>query len=504
MTAPIQQSFLTSMAPNQPVSGHCVQSYDGRSIPQEDLDHAWELASKYPPDIVLFIIREAVKQHSNTIPKMDQGMASPVSGAISPNFQSTTSRNLAVNEDLTSIDTSLGILHGDRFDTSLLSSSGSKSGPASSNNIYGGTDGTGSFSLSEGEISGVDHQYRSVEVSPDQVRSVARSTKNSVPNSDGSLDKLSDSKAEKRKLYFCVFEEHRTVRFGKAADLRKHFNLYHEPGKKAWVCSEGGCGQLFSRAESFKQHHRRHNGCRKPCQHADRNKIKIPSRQSFACGCQSCQALFFKWEEWREHVIQHIEAGMSDSQWHYATIFLNLLRRPEIAPQWQSQLSRAHSFDNLVPRFNFRPRKTFTLKWDLEHMNPTELHRAASKLASQAYEAGIEIRNLQELSDPFSLVEQPKTSTSSTISHSTPLPALSEGLFPLSNTDLEGQFPILEQQYQPDPQQLSSNPGPFTSYNGERVNSNKGVFINQYMPFYSFGMADLGSDIEPPDPFGVL
>jgi hypothetical protein len=482
------------MSTKQPASGPSMQAYDVPRIPQEDRDHAWELARKYPPDIVLFIIRDALEQHSNTVPKIVREMAPPTLRSMSPTLESATPRTQPVNRRLAPIGLSVATSQGEISGTAPPSSSGNGLYHVDSKSMCNGITDIGTSHWSNVEIFDVDDPSLSTAVSPDRGGCVARTTKNSIRKSRQSSDKQSDGGGDQRKPYFCVFEEHKVVRFGKVSDLRKHMNLYHEPGKKAWLCPEDGCRQFFSRAESFKQHHRTHKGCRKPCKHADNGKIKIPPRQAFACGCQSCQALFVIWEEWREHVIQHIENGMSESQWQYATIVLNLLRRPEIATQWEAQLSRAHSF-NLVPRFNFRPRKTLTLKWHLEHMSPTELQTAALTLALQAYEVGIEIRTLNELSDPFSLVKEPQASPSSAMSQFTPWQALPEEFsLPPSSTDYEGTFPLPAQQLPPDLQPLALQIPLLPTWNCQRSNSHTLEFMNPNGLFDPFGMVIPGSD----------
>lgn len=162
-------------------------------------------------------------------------------------------------------------------------------------------------------------------------------------------------------------------------------------------------------------------------------------------------------------------------------------------PQWEALLSRAHSF-NLVPRFNFRPRQTLTLRWHLEHMTPTELQRAAFTLASQAYEAGIEIRTLQELSEPFSLVEEPKTSPSSTISQFTPWQAQPErsSLASPGNGD-DGTFPLPDQRLPPDLQLLPSHVPLFPTRDSRRSGPHNLEFINPNELFDPFRMANAGT-----------
>jgi hypothetical protein len=143
-------------------------------------------------------------------------------------------------------------------------------------------------------------------------------------------DKEDPNQLEKR--WFCVYNEHQGKSFGKTSDWKKHMNNFHQPSKKAWQCPEKDCHRIFDTASNFGQHHRTMHNCRKPCRHTDSAKTRIPIRRAFACGCQSCQGLLFSWDEWRNHVAQHIENGMTISQWQYNTLLRNLLRRPEIHP----------------------------------------------------------------------------------------------------------------------------------------------------------------------------
>ena len=41
-----------------------TSAFPGCNIPQEDLDHAWALVRKYPPQIVIWIIRELLSRQS--------------------------------------------------------------------------------------------------------------------------------------------------------------------------------------------------------------------------------------------------------------------------------------------------------------------------------------------------------------------------------------------------------------------------------------------------------
>ena len=197
--------------------------------------------------------------------------------------------------------------------------------------------------------------------------------------------------------WFCVFDEHKDTSFGKPSDWKKHMNNFHEPGKKAWQCSVNDCFQIFDKAKNFCQHHRKEHGCRKSCTHADSAKKKDMNKRAFACGCESCQSLLFSWDEWRDHVAQHMENGMTKSQWQYNTLFRNLLRRPEVHPHWETLVAEGVFPYNVLSRFTWRPRNTGHLKTQLEYMNSSDLLKDASHLVLQAYENGTSVRSAQEL-----------------------------------------------------------------------------------------------------------
>jgi hypothetical protein len=169
------------------------------------------------------------------------------------------------------------------------------------------------------------------------------------------------------------------------------------------------CFQIFDKAKNFCQHHRKEHGCRKSCPHADNAKKKDMNKRAFACGCESCQSLLFSWDEWRDHIAQHMENGMTKSQWQYNTLFRNLLRRPEVHPHWETLVAEGVFPYNVLSRFTWRPRNTGHLKTQLEYMNSSDLLQDAPHIALQAYENGTSVRSAQELWDPSPLIAEPST-----------------------------------------------------------------------------------------------
>jgi hypothetical protein len=214
---------------------------------------------------------------------------------------------------------------------------------------------------------------------------------------------------QERRL-FCVFHEHRGTSFGKRSDWRRHMNNFHKPGKKAWRCPEDECHQLFDKPNNFCQHHRKAHRCRKSCNHADRAKVRIPIKRAFACGCQDCHGLLFSWDEWCTHVAEHMENGMAIDQWQYNTLLRNLLRRPEVHHLWEQHVAREVGPYTVPARFTWRPRDTREIKWQLEYMDEVELQKDAESLVLRAYDIGLAVRSAQELLEPSIPVIEPTPS----------------------------------------------------------------------------------------------
>lgn len=319
------------------------------NIPQEDWDHAQALL-KYPPHVILFIARELLSCHSRS---------------------STVTATSSSEPSL-------------RLDTDTGTSPTTRSHVREKRNIET-ADGT----LDQPSPSNLSHDHR---------LAIAQLT---------AWEKEGLKQQENR--WFCVFDEHKDTSFGKPSDWKKHMNNFHEPGKKAWQCSEKDCFQIFDKAKNFCQHHRKEHGCRKPCTHADSVKKRNMNKRAFACGCESCQRLLFSWDKWRDHVAQHMENGMTKSQWQYNTLFRNLLRRPEVHPHWEKLVVEGVYPYNVLSRFTWRPRNTGHLKTQLEYMNSSDLLEDAHRLALQAYESGTSVRSAQELSDPSPLIAEPST-----------------------------------------------------------------------------------------------
>jgi hypothetical protein len=342
------------------------------NIPQEDWNHAQALL-KYPPQVIVFIIRELL---SHQLRSSHSTHAS--SSSLDLSFHATS---YPVSTSVTASSSSAPSLtfDHDNLESLLL------------NDEVGASGTTGSP---------VEEQ-RNVETADGTLN---RQYPVSLPHTQ---PLVIEGPKQQENRWFCVFDEHRGKSFGKRGDWKKHMNNFHEPGKKAWRCPTQDCFQIFDKASNFCQHHRKEHGYRKSCKHADSAKTRAPIKQAFACGCESCQSLLFSWDEWRDHVAQHMDNGMDISQWQYNTLFRNLLRRPEVHLHWEQLVAKEVYPYKVLARFNWRPRNTGPLKRQLEYMNSSDLLGCATYLALQAYEAGIAVRSARELSDPSALITEP-------------------------------------------------------------------------------------------------
>ncbi|KIN07000.1 hypothetical protein OIDMADRAFT_139713 [Oidiodendron maius Zn] len=218
-------------------------------------------------------------------------------------------------------------------------------------------------------------------------------------------------KVEVERRLFCVFEEHKEISFGRRSDWRKHMASFHKPDKMVWQCPE--CYEYFDQMLNYNQHHLIHHCQRKTCKHSNTATKLRYSKRAFACGRQSCERLLYTWDEWQNHVIEHMEDRMSEDEWQYNTFFRNLFRREEIHSRWEKYVSDQLGHYNVVARFNWRPRNTLLLRLKLEYFE-TISDIEADKLVEDAYQIGLEVRTAHELLDPSTLITEPSTIRSQT------------------------------------------------------------------------------------------
>jgi hypothetical protein len=228
------------------------------------------------------------------------------------------------------------------------------------------------------------------------------------PPGEASLELTPVLKQSEDRL-FCVFDEHKGKSFRRRSDWKKHMNDFHKPDKKAWECPD--CHQIFDQLRNFFQHHLVQHCHRNPCKHSA-TKLRY-SKRAFACGRQFCERLLHSWEEWRDHVAEHLEGGMSQDEWQYNTLFRNLLRREEIHSRWEKYVSDQVGHYNIAARFNWRARNTLLLRLKLEYCEIIS-ESDAERLVDDAYKIGLEVRTAHELLDPSTLITEPSTIRSQT------------------------------------------------------------------------------------------
>ena len=260
-----------------------------------------------------------------------------------------------------------------------------------------------------GDISGNFHE---AEVGEQVLDSPSKAEKVSAAKfrkaiSPTSTDPMNGSE---RRL-FCVFEEHKEISFGRRSDWRKHMTSFPKPDKKVWQCPD--CYEYFDQMLNYNQHHLIHHCQRKTCKHSNTATKLRYSKRAFACGRQSCERLLYSWDEWQNHVIEHMEDRMSEDEWQYNTFFRNLFRREEIHSRWEKYVSDQLGHYNVVARFNWRPRNTLLLRLKLEYFE-TISDIEADKLVEDAYQIGLEVRTAHELLDPSTLITEPSTIRSQT------------------------------------------------------------------------------------------
>lgn len=225
------------------------------------------------------------------------------------------------------------------------------------------------------------------------------------PRNEASLESTPVLKQSEDR-WFCVFDEHNGKSFGRRSDWKKHMNDFHKPEKKAWQCPD--CHRIFDQLRNFGQHHLVEHCHRHPCKHSGTATKLRYSKRAFACGRQFCDDLLYSWDEWRDHVAEHLEDGMSEGDWQYNTFFRNLLRREEVHSKWERYVSDQVGHYNVAARFNWRPRNTLLLRLKLEYCE-TILQGDCERLVEDAYQIGLEVRTAQELLDPSTLITEPST-----------------------------------------------------------------------------------------------
>jgi hypothetical protein len=199
---------------------------------------------------------------------------------------------------------------------------------------------------------------------------------------------------------------------------------YHKPGPNAWECQQKGCERQFETELLFRQHHASDHRCRRSCMHADQSKTSVPLKLAFACGFEGCTGLFNNWDNWRDHVRDHLWSGASVSSCQYTVEFRNLLRRREISSLWNSRVEQQRRAPQGYQQgFLWEPSTSSHLK---KHLEFSSLHCEREELVDYIFRAGVrappqrEQRELQQQLAHSTNINLPLTSLSTTTDFSIP------------------------------------------------------------------------------------
>jgi hypothetical protein len=188
----------------------------------------------------------------------------------------------------------------------------------------------------------------------------------------------------------CIYPGHNKS-IARKGDWIRHMDKYHKPDLIAWSCRVPGCGRQFETEALFRQHHAASHHCRRSCTHADDARNPATPRLAFACGFTGCSALFPDWDNWRDHVRDHISTGTSVDAWQYSTELRNLLRRGEIAALWeahaQQQLGTEQGYQHF---FHWQPDSSANFKRQLEY---SKLRDGVPHLVTSIFAAAVSVRS---------------------------------------------------------------------------------------------------------------
>jgi hypothetical protein len=170
---------------------------------------------------------------------------------------------------------------------------------------------------------------------------------------------------------YCPYPGHEKSKFKRKGDWKDHMDSYHKPGLIAWGCRLNGCERRFETVVLFRQHHASEHHCRRGCTHADESEIPVPPKLAFACGFLGCSSLLTTWDNWRDHVRDHLLRGSHLSSWDYSTEFRNLLRREDISSFWDLYVKlQLGAMEGPRHIFKWEPSITSELKKHLEFSLP--------------------------------------------------------------------------------------------------------------------------------------
>lgn len=136
--------------------------------------------------------------------------------------------------------------------------------------------------------------------------------------------------------------------------------LFHYLGQE-WPCTR--CCEKFDRERDFVKHFGRKHPGHKPGALTDIVTMLLP-KQVFACGFQGCESLSQSWEQWFNHITDHMAAGMTLTQWSDSVVISNLLRQNALRQSWENLLYHKHAAYR--PSFIWQPPSARVLCQKLE------------------------------------------------------------------------------------------------------------------------------------------
>ena len=102
------------------------------------------------------------------------------------------------------------------------------------------------------------------------------------------------------------------------------------------------CHWVFDRDHDFHRHCR-FDHPRQPLPPITDIVTALLPKQVFACGFQGCESLFSLWDEWFDHITNHMRNGLNPSHWQYSLVIANLLRQTSVREVWEHFLFQAYS-----------------------------------------------------------------------------------------------------------------------------------------------------------------
>lgn len=143
------------------------------------------------------------------------------------------------------------------------------------------------------------------------------------------------------RLYFCTYHHEfggPLPYFRKKGDCKAHMMRFHNLGKE-WPCPI--CHWIFDRDNDLLKHCRVDHP-RWPLPPITDIVTQLLPKQVFACGFHGCERLFSFWDEWFDHVANHMRNGLTPSDWQYSLVIANLLHQTNLCQMWEYFLSQTY------------------------------------------------------------------------------------------------------------------------------------------------------------------